>query len=184
MSGYDEEIREYMPTLEQLKDCFFDCSLSAYPGGGHYEPSEEIPGAKVFSILYGATLAYRDLYIANNHESGGITTISLVLPRQKPFPLWMMQYEGCEETGDKKVIMLLKEALKTAYEKKEFVGGRGPDFFPWNESCNKWGLAYRNMPKGLNEFDRFSGTEKIIDRKANIVFHHNYSGKLLVPIVG
>ncbi len=174
-------------TLREVMDCFFEGALAGYAGGGKYELSQDILGGKVFSFPTGK-LVYIDTFVSNGPQSGGMTVISLHIPTVHLsrngllyLPLWMMQYEGEELTGDKAAIELVKAALRETYKKHLFFGGRGlPTFLSKTASRMCY---YNNVDDNTTAFSRFSGREAVVQSPpGDELFYHNYSGKLLVPL--
>lgn len=89
--------------------------------------------------------------------------------------VWMMNYGG-HYLG--RAIPILKLALKTLYEKKEFHGCRGGRFF------KNGTYIYYNQYTG--SFENFYGHEEIIEKEPGISSincgEHYYHGFLLAPI--
>jgi len=113
-----------------------------------------------------------DVWFSNKNSdfSGGMTLISI-----DNQIVWMMNYGG-HFTNE--AIPTLKLALKTAYEKKLFWGGRGPDKILNGE------FWYTNYLVN-NDFGSFSGRENIYSAHKPINnWHgqHDYCGFLMVPV--
>ena len=87
-------------------------------------------------------------------------------------PVWMMQYFG---EYDKEAIPCLKAALRVAYERKEFNGGRGPNLFRYG------GCVYRNFPDDVRSIpEYFSGSEEIRGTSSTARGWHRYQGGLMI----
>lgn len=165
--------------VERLKQFFFDAALATYASG---KKAERVRGREWEREFFFSSqravqrddmddLVYIDRYAVNGEWSGGQTVI---LAGGKP--VWLMQYQGWCRNDNKAVLDFLKLALKSAYERKKFVGGRGPERF---ESTN---LEYFNSVNlGLPEdaFVNFSGNERILLGDGTVVFWHRYQGHLL-----
>ena len=100
-------------------------------------------------------------------RSGGTTLIAY-----EETPIWMMQYFGEYE---KEAIQCLKAALRTAYENKQFFGGRGPESFQCGEYVYT-NSSPRNVWRNHNFGDRFNGEEEICDSRARLYGWHTYQG--------
>jgi hypothetical protein len=109
-----------------------------------------------------------DAYCINKKtgHSAGTTTIF-----EQGQPVWWMSYVGCYQSG---TTQYLKEALKFAYDRNLFYGGRGPHEF------NISGYTYRNR-LDYDSFDFFSGAESLFDINGNMVGIHHYHGTVLGP---
>jgi hypothetical protein len=139
----------------------------------------------LLDVQGGKLLRYTDAYVALGSESGGCTIISLVMEGYDPTPLFLMQYEGRELIGDKAIISLLKQALKTNYGLGIFRGGRGPEEY---SSPSFPGLIYSNKLEiregfgGGSDVRWFSSTELIQNHSKRTLFIHNINGKMLVEL--
>lgn len=83
--------------------------------------------------------------------------------------VWMMQYFGQYE---KLATPCLKAALRDAYTRNEFIGGRGPDGFRHD------GMTYFNTqkPEEAPIFDLFRGQEWITRADGQELGFHCYQG--------
>lgn len=181
-----EKIQEVV-TKREVMDCFFQGAIAGYAGGGDYKQRcYDLAGGKVFRYETDK-LIYTDMYVSNGPQSGGMTVIFLNFLDIIDIPLWMMQYEGEELINDKQVTKFVKKALFDTYSENIFYGGRGFLHYPPVCMDSIWGttngIRYCNVvDQEENTFSRFSGREEVLDGVDRILFYHNYSGKLLVPL--
>lgn len=98
--------------------------------------------------------------------SAGTTTILF-----RDSAVWWMSYGGryLEE-----IIPFLKQALASAYHKREFHGGRGPSMLVEEE------LFYQNNVEPGSTFREFSGYEKVGYIDGDVLGHHRYFGLSLI----
>ncbi len=136
--------------------------------------------------------------LTNSEYSGGSTLISFHA-EPKPINLWLMQYHGWCKNDDPEILAFLKEALRAAYGKKIFRGGRGEFRYPnlGDPSLRSptTGNAFLYLNQGdhseyfgqqLEPFEKFSGREGITvsNERLNLkeeVFWHRCQGMLLIP---
>lgn len=86
-------------------------------------------------------------------------------------PVWAMWYG--KESYEKKALPFLQKALLFNYDRRLFVGGRGPRLFDIGA-----GLKYVNKPKGT--FAQFEGEEYIEDLSTGVrLGSHKYWGRSL-----
>ena len=126
-----------------------------------------LPGHYVYTYTDG-DWDMADMFVIStgSSTSSGTTTIW-----QHKRVVWTMQYWG---RYGKEEQPFLKLALRAAYDKQSFVGGRGPLRYQGTGDYSH--LLYENLPSNLN-FDIFSGEEKITNLAANrVVGWHGYSG--------
>ena len=87
-------------------------------------------------------------------------------------PIWFMSYLGYYE---EKATSILKQALRLAYEKRNFLGGRGPRTFTLNSQ------RYWNNPAGSSTFRDFRGVEGAMStRGLSQLGHLEYFGGSLI----
>jgi hypothetical protein len=157
-----------MVDIDEVKEFFFEAALRTWAGEGEKTTFPDLPGSKVL-VLERGEFRYVDLYYvaegSDFPESFGQTTIWVANT-----PVWGMQYGGKYE---EEVIPFLKDALKHAYERCLFNGGRGP-----SEFRETYGLTYTNTP-GHTKFDRFWGREEINTAWGEPKGWHRYQGFLL-----
>ncbi len=102
--------------------------------------------------------------------SAGTTTVLY-----KNQAVWWMSYGGWY---DKSVIPFLKEALKNAYKRGAFIGGRGREHFSDPEFP---GLAYTNKVSPVRKDPTmFDGEEQIIGAGGELMGFHRYHGMSLL----
>ncbi|MFA5186202.1 MAG: DUF5680 domain-containing protein [Patescibacteria group bacterium] len=157
-----------MSDTEQLRDFFFEAALVTYAGDGEKIPSEEIaPGFKGYRYVRGNHV-YVDKYAVNGSGSFGQTVIWL-----DDRPTWFMQYNGfCH---DKRAVAVVKQALREAYSRRLFIGGRGI------KNLRVLDLSYGNS--GGDTFYRFNGSDWVTDHadgKDAMIFWHDYRGGLVL----
>jgi hypothetical protein len=151
----------------------------------------EIPGSEVYRFDK-EPFHYIDKYVVSGQYSGEETII--YLREGKDVPIWIMQYHGWSKEGDKRIIPFLKQALKEAYSRHLWLGGRGPTQFPASQTADRYStsgltegtLVYRSWPEQPNEFHTFKGVERIIAVREvgvdEILFWHRYHGMALFDV--
>jgi len=155
--------------LEKAKKVFFEAMLDGYAGG------ENRRSVKVWDEDGYKTITYTtedgkykvvDRYCETplSDKSCGTTTIffrtGLIWSA-----VWWMSYWG---RYPKDIIPFLKSCLRSAYERGEFVGGRGPYAVSENNT------EYLNFPRG--SFSDFVGHESISPDFKDPLGSHKYSG--------
>lgn len=159
------------PDIDLIKKVFFLGMMSGYVGGSpNKRKIAELPGSRMITFEHyedNQHFIFNDLYFVTflSDYSHGVTSISL-----DGQPVWMMSYEGMYRANE---ISLLKEALKYSYERKRFVGGRGPSDLTF--TCK---YTYHNEVHKPG-FEDFSGEERIVNSLGVRVGWHNYRGRLL-----
>lgn len=153
---------------QRLQEFFLDAMRNGYAANVE---KFAIPHMKHKGISYKSKdgkLYLIDAYCVNKETdySAGTTTIF-----EQGQPVWWMSYVGYYQPD---TTQYLKEALKFAYDRNLFFGGRGPDEF------NISGYKYKNR-SDYNSFDFFSGTETLSDINGNMVGFHRYYGTVLGP---
>lgn len=158
--------------VERLKKFFFEAALVTYASG--IKAEKQPGGYRSYSYRKG-TLKYIDRYNIGGQSSFGQTVIS-----DRNDAVWVMQYHGWCKNDSREVLSFLKQALITAYQEKQFNGGRGPSLFH-SEGAE---MTYYNRSKSQSgtHFTRFTGYEHIVNfNHQEIVFWHHYQGYLLEP---
>lgn len=156
-----------MVDVREVQEFFFKAMLGGYAAGAKKTPLPGVPGFKLIPFREG-NLTLFDSYTVNpeSGKSAGTTIIWY-----KDVPVWMM---ACGGFYEKEAVPFLKRALLHAYERKEFVGGRGPLVFKSDT------LIYTNSPH-LNTFERFGGRESVFDEvMGDSLGWHGYWGMSLV----
>lgn len=153
-----------MTDAKELSDFFFEAALASYAGDGPKIPEEEIsPGFKGYRFKRGSYV-YVDKYAVFGTGSFGQSVIWC-----DSQPIWFMQYNGfCHE---KRAIALVKKAMREAYSKRLFLGGRGI------KRLREADLAYGNS--GSEDIVRFNGSDWVVgcvDGREAMIFWHDYRG--------
>lgn len=152
--------------LEQAMHHFFLAMLEGWVGDGVVVNApgkpwqdETIYSDNEFSVV--------DRYHSNPHASSGVTIISFQNKQ-----IWTMTYTGHYRPED---IPPLKRILRGAYERGEFIGGRGPT------RCPLYGClgTYTNEVALGSSFAHFSGREEISDQ-LGLRGHHDYWGRAFI----
>ena len=163
----------YVPTDEELMDLFFELGLKGYVLGELQKLTiSALPGSNLFRLERGPLLGV-DCYWVNGGDSFGFTCLWV-----NGLPVWRMQYSGfCR---DKAIIPFLKRALRWNYERKIFMGGRGPKIFN-NLSDGTADLTYHNVTAPKRNFSGFHGFDHILEENGEVKYRHDYSGGLMIP---
>src|SRR3989338_2436215 len=136
-------------TEANVKNFFFEGASLAWAGGGEYRPMPGMPRYKVFEYSdTSGVFVLKDWYftIPGSRQSGGGTAIWVL-----GTPVWQMAFGGWY---DEEAVPVVKEALLSAYARKQFNGGRGPTKFEKN------GVAYWNYSSTKETpFSFFQGHE-------------------------
>jgi hypothetical protein len=158
-----------MTSNREVETFFFRAMQAGYAKGTKPEPVPDMPGFK--------QLAYKEAYFSlldrwgtrdGSSSSSGTTTIwSREVVDHIWQPAWVMNYTGQYDQG---AIQTLKNALLSAYSKRLFRGGRGPEFFRRGEH------VYINSVE-REGFTNFSGREEIFSFCGGSCGWHEYSGK-------
>ena len=156
--------------LSNVREFFFDAMRNGYAAkvekiGIPHMNHKGIPYKSRDGQFY---LIYAYCVNTLTSYSAGTTTIF-----HKDQPVWWVNYVGRYQPGSTKY---LKEALKSAYDRNLFCGGRGPV-----ECRTSDGYTYKNHLE-INSFQLFSGKEKLLDPAGNMVGFHEYSGRELAPL--
>ena len=162
--------------LKEAEKHFFEATRHGWVAGAKGTPvcdTLSMPGFKE-TIYEKSGFHVRDRYIVSSlgGKSFGTTTVSYLLN-----VVWVMSYGGYYP---KDVIPFLKQALMAAYEKSEFLGGRGPLHFEKEGTDICAELIYKNNPE-KNFFPDFKGYEVIISQKTFVPLgSHWYHGMSLI----
>lgn len=152
----------------EIQSFFFRAMVSGWASGGEKIKIAAMPLYKAMPFREG-DFYLLDCYCVNKKslKSAGTTTIWY-----RDVPVWMMNYGGFYEES---AIAFLKRALLRAYNKQEFVGGRGPAFYSENT-----GLNYANRPL-LGDFAKFEGREAVFNAsgRESLGFHEYWGMSLL-----
>lgn len=151
---------------KKVESFYLDASVNTYAADAPKTTITELPRSKVLRYELGE-LTYVDLWFSYEIHSFGQTIIW-----RGGIPIWGMQYHGSVLDQDSRILPFLKRALKEAYMRREFLGGRGPLNYA------ELPLKYRNRPHPSSTFLRFSGEEQIlnVDMGHKPVFFHKYRG--------
>ena len=156
-----------------IEKVFFDSMLNGYVSKRPLKTTDKgIPGSKLIKYRDGHWRVL-DTYSTTKESgySGGTTYIFYFATL-----VWMMQYWGMYPEH---LTPLLKEALRTTYEKRVFYGGRGPKEYDFPKAQ---GLRYKNHVVD-SRFTHFHGEETIAPRleEDDINFgFHRYHGGLII----
>jgi hypothetical protein len=155
----------------ELRNVFFAAMQRGYAARPRKGTIAQLPGSKTIPYVKGPWDVI-DTYITTNlsEASGGMTCIY-----HDCRIVWMMQYMGEYDT---RAIPCLKAALRDAYTKEEFWGGRGsPDFV-------HDGLIYTNRPYSpthdrVVNWNLVAGREEVRDSAGDCLGWHQYSAMLM-----
>lgn len=157
--------------LAGAKEVFFAANLDGYVGNGERSIVTKTPDGYTTIEFEEGDYRVVDRYCTTpqSDKSAGTTTIF-----HKDIPIWWMCYGG---SYPPEVIPFLKAALKEAYQRKQFQGGRGPTTFSGEE-----GLIYFNTKETTANFQRFEGEERIHRRGSSswCLGTHKYWGMSLI----
>lgn len=156
--------------LEGAKEAFFKALLAGYAGDGSGVDVEKTPDGYTTNTWEEGEYRVVDRYCTTqlSDYSAGTTTIFF-----ENKAIWWMNYAGRYPAD---AIPFLVDALKNAYENRQFEGGRGRNGFMTVRDRESW--TYKNIVK-LNSFADFSGKEMIMYafcQQAIMVGYHEYSG--------
>lgn len=153
---------------KRIQDFYFDAHIEGYLGGARKVDVPDKPGFRRIEVFGESGLRLVDEYskTLGSHHSAGTTTIWF-----DNIPIWMMSYGGWYSP---EALPILKAALRLSYERKKFIGGRGP------ESFSKDSFSYTNLVESWR-FENFNGRESICRSEDSFWFGtHRYSGHALV----
>lgn len=150
----------------QIQSFFFRAMLAGWANGAVATDCPQMSGHKRILFYDGAfTISDRYCVAQDGVRSVGSTTIWF-----QHLPVWVMHYGG---QYNEIAIPLLKNALLLAYQRKQFLGGRGV------HTLIEGSLVYYNQAYG--DFAKFSGYENIHDHtKGRSLGYHEYWGMSLV----
>jgi hypothetical protein len=169
--------RDRAVVLDGAKQAFFAALLAGYANDG-IVPVAGLVKTKTpdgYKTIEFTTGDYKvvDRYCTTPHSSysAGTTTISW-----KDAPVWWMSYGGYYDK--EATIIFLKRVLRSTYELRVFMGGRGP------ENCTDVSadMTYsNNVDPNFHDFERFQGWEEIRDElTGRCLGYHEYMGMSLV----
>lgn len=159
-----------------LRLVFFEAMLNGYAAGAQKGTVAVLPGSKLVTYPEFSDWTVRDVYVVGPHGgSGGSTFIY-----HHESPVWMIQYRGAYE---KEAVPCLKAALRAAYEKREFWGGRGLPVFPAPHQFFN-GFRYTNdccNPTGdwTGSWAYTRGREEVLNEDGKVRGWHEYEAMLL-----
>ena len=168
-----EQIRRH-PDMAWFREFFFEGMLHGYASSAPRKPFPGLPGSKC--VTYERErheLKLVDVWFAklNSDSSHGMTVIWC-----SDIPVWMMHYGGCYRQEARP---FLKTALRDAYDKKLFRGGRGPIRFGGEPGDR---FRYFNVvDPNYDTFESFRGTERILTMEDHSLagVHHYHGGLML-----
>jgi hypothetical protein len=156
-----------MIDIKEIQGVFFEAMKKGWVARAEKITIPHLPGVKAIPFKKGGFYVL-DYYFVNpfSQKSFGTTQIWF-----QDNPVWVMYYGGFY---NERVIPFLKRALSQTYQNRNFVGGRGPEWYEEEP------LVYVNhaMPK---HFERFKGNEEVYDsvRKVSLGWH-DYWGMVLL----
>ena len=174
-----DDLKRLLETLElkqkfvsEMQEVFFRAMNTGYAATEKPKKSTiaELPGSKLIPPYIRGPWKVTDVYhvMPFSTVSGGTTMIS-----HEEVPVWMMQYFGKYE---KDAIPCLKAALRDAYSKKIFYGGRGEGLFLQGE------FPYWNTPSPIR-FEEFAGDEHVTRQTEKsgtfVLGRHRYHGGIM-----
>ena len=150
-SNGEMTVAENYRTIEQI---FYNAMRVGYALGTLPTIESEMSGAKGIPYQEGY------FYLLDSWETNPDTNrfMGEIKIWRNKIPVWGMQYFGYYPEYVQK---FLKEVLLASYEKREFIGGRGPRHIEDSECV----LVYTNKLTPGSEFWGFSGSEAIIDKR-------------------
>ncbi len=172
-----KSIAETKAFRAQMEDAFFEAMHIGYASEDKQKKTSipELPGSKLVLPYVAGPWRVADTYLVTpaGPRSGGMTVIWY-----EGVPVWMMQYLG---QYDERAVPCLKAALRAAYSRKEFFGGRGPDEFTFgvyryqNDIDKRWRTDFQ----GSNFFQGYEWVE-MPGRSGQKLGWHSYQGMMLV----
>lgn len=160
--------------IAEMKAVFFEAMIIGYASEEKLKKSSiaELPGSKLIPPYVKGPWKVSDPYLVTplSSFSGGTTIISY-----EGVPVWMMQYFG---QYPKEAVPCLKAALRTAYENRQFFGGRGPESFGYGP-FRYTNYSPRNVWKNHRFGDRFNGDEEVRENGGKLLGWHTYHGGLM-----
>ncbi len=158
--------------LAEMKDVFFEGMNAGYANSSKKKSVLWLPGSKTIEYIRGPWRVIDTYHVTQlSSRSGGTMIISY-----EEDPVWMMQYFGEYEED---AIPCLKAALRDAYTKKNFFGGRGPFEFVHGD------FVYQNPPEKSRycEFgELFYGEESVCNKNkgGRLCGWHTYHGGSMI----
>lgn len=155
---------------KQTEDVFFEAMDAGYASEKKPNKTEviELAGSKCITHVQ-LPWNVKDVYLVTplSQSSGGMTVIEY-----EDVPVWMMQYVG---SYDEEATPCLKAALRDAYTKRKFCGGRGTNRFKFE------GMTYTNpCEKATQFYGFFRGEEQVRGKDYRLLGWHAYQGGPMV----
>lgn len=140
--------------MAEMKDTFFEAVMRLFSNEGlpSGTPSE-IPGYTIHTTV---SEPWKVIFTGQSTPSGLGCSVTIHILYSE-IPVWVMHTLGRYREES---LPCLVEALREAYTKKEFIGGRGPVRDDHREWISYGNFAYRNHP-GPADFGEFHGREEI-----------------------
>ncbi len=153
------------PFIEKITRFYFQASLSGFVNNGVYSTDLENPARYTFRKTIDE-FTLEDVFTTHegSRYAAGQTTIFL-----DKTPVWVMQYGGHYLQA---AIPCLQAALRGAYVKNLFIGGRGLELMIFG--------AYYYVNRAVGDFTEFKGREEIFDIvNVQSAGYHTYQGWML-----
>jgi hypothetical protein len=156
--------------LEGAEEAFFVAMMDGY--AGEKKNSIKTTDSDGYKTITWEVGNYKvvDRYCVTPKSDFSAGTTTIFYRYNQWIPVWWMSYGGYYPGP---LIYFLKKCLKTNYEKKVFMGGRGP-------SCVKGETGESYINKATGDFDCFSGEEQINSDIAICKGYHKYFGMALI----
>lgn len=156
--------------LWQAESCFIAAMMKGWAAG---VKGIDVPGMPAYKeIVFEGYAGFRVVdrwCVSRSGKSTGATTIWFAND-----PIWIMNYGGFYSEN---ALSFLKQALMRAYNRSEFVGGRGPQVF---QDENDERFVYVNKAQYGSKFRQFEGREFINKEPDGILGWHDYWGMALI----
>jgi hypothetical protein len=153
-------------TPEEAEAFFFMAVKSGYAFGAETKRIIPLPGWKMVEHVEG-DLRMVDMW---HKTPGSDHSTGVAMIYWKDIPVWVMHFGGWYKP---EAMPVLKEALRWCYERRKFIGGRGPENYYGSD------MVYENRPVA-NSFTDFNGVEIIKDYGDKILGSHWYHGSWLL----
>ncbi len=164
--------KKEVPEPEEVMEFYFKAMMSGYINEILPIPVADHPGYWLFTFVdRKRRLIFEDRWfeVPNSRFTTGTTTI-YYMDNGNKIPIWIMTYHG---DYHEEALPLLKEALKSAFEEKLFIGGRG------KSGVKSDSMVYENYPDARHSFTHFSGLEQITSYGKSLGRHY-YEGHWLI----
>lgn len=140
--------------INHLEMIYLGLSARGWADEATEESHPSFPRAKIISLIDGP-IRYTDAYLASDRFCQGMTWLA-VDRGGKLTAFWQMLYRGWwDPAQEQRVIRVLRQALKRAYNAALFVGGRGV------AELIDSGFIYTNHTSAGSDFTQFRGSESI-----------------------